>query len=116
MEFFQKSLGAKILGITSLVLVVFFGILFWTTIFMQRASTLHEVEVNAAGQGDRVDATGTVTIDNGASVAVLAEDGDYNGRTDYVIVTGAGGVDGTFGSVTTDLAFLDPLLRYSARR
>ena len=47
MEFFQKSLGAKILGITSLVLVVFFGILFWTTFFMQRASTLHEVEVNA---------------------------------------------------------------------
>jgi methyl-accepting chemotaxis protein len=46
-EFFQKSLGAKILGITSLVLVVFFGILFWTTFFMQRASTLHEVEVNA---------------------------------------------------------------------
>lgn len=47
MEFFQKSLGAKILGITSVVLVVFFGILFWTTFFMQRASTLHEVEVNA---------------------------------------------------------------------
>jgi methyl-accepting chemotaxis protein len=46
-EFFQKSLGAKILGITSVVLVVFFGILFWTTFLMQRSSTLHEVEVNA---------------------------------------------------------------------
>ncbi|HMN52576.1 MAG TPA: autotransporter-associated beta strand repeat-containing protein, partial [Sphingopyxis sp.] len=78
------------------------------------AGSVYEVEVNAAGQGDRVDATGTVTIDSGASVAVLAEDGDYNGRTDYVIVTGAGGVDGSFGSVTSDLAFLDPLLRYSA--
>jgi len=78
------------------------------------AGSVYEVEVNAAGQGDRVDATGTVTIDSGASVAVLAEDGDYNGRTDYVIVTGAGGIDGTFGSVTSDLAFLDPLLRYSA--
>ncbi|MCW0198169.1 autotransporter domain-containing protein [Sphingopyxis sp.] len=77
------------------------------------AGSIYEVEVNAAGQGDRVDATGTVTIDSGASVAVLAEDGDYNGRTDYVIVTGAGGIDGTFGSVTSDLAFLDPLLRYS---
>ena len=43
---------------------------------------------------------------------MLAEDGDYNGRTDYVILTGAGGIDGTFGSVTSDLAFLDPLLRY----
>jgi fibronectin-binding autotransporter adhesin len=78
------------------------------------AGSVYEVEVNAAGQGDRVDATGAVTIDSDASVAVLAADGDYNGRTDYVIVTGAGGIDGTFGSVTTDLAFLDPLLRYSA--
>src|SRR3546814_10557995 len=55
---------------------------------------------------------GTVTIDTDASVAVLAEDGDYAGRTDYVILTGAEGVEGRFGSVTTDLAFLDPLLRY----
>jgi outer membrane autotransporter protein len=30
-----------------------------------------------------------------------------------VILTGAEGVEGAFGSVTTDLAFLDPLLRYS---
>jgi len=78
------------------------------------AGSVYEVEVNAAGQGDRVDATGAVTIDGGARVEVLAANGNYNGRTDYVIVTGAGGVDGRFGSVTTDLAFLDPLLRYSA--
>jgi outer membrane autotransporter protein len=78
------------------------------------AGSVYEVEVDAAGHGDRVDATGAVTIDRSASVAVLAADGDYKGRTDYVIVTGAGGVSGTFGSVTTDLAFLDPLLRYSA--
>ncbi len=78
------------------------------------AGSVYEVEVNAAGAGDRVDATGLVTIDSDASVAVLAEDGDYNGRTDYVILTGAGGIDGTFGSVTSDLAFLDPLLRYGA--
>jgi fibronectin-binding autotransporter adhesin len=78
------------------------------------AGSVYEVEVNAAGAGDRVDATGLVTIDSDASVAVLAEDGDYKGRTDYVILTGAGGIDGTFGSVTSDLAFLDPRLRYGA--
>ncbi|ALJ15874.1 autotransporter domain-containing protein [Sphingopyxis macrogoltabida] len=78
------------------------------------AGSVYEVEVNAAGQGDRLDATGAVTIASTASVAVLAEEGDYNPRTDYVILTGAGGVTGTFGSVTTDLAFLDPLLRYGA--
>ncbi|WOF43572.1 autotransporter domain-containing protein [Sphingopyxis indica] len=78
------------------------------------AGAVYEVEVNAAGQADRIDATGTVTIDSDASVAVLAADGNYAGRTDYVILTGAEGVEGTFGSVTSDLAFLDPLLRYSA--
>ena len=78
------------------------------------AGAIYEVEVNAAGAADRIDATGTVTIANTARVAVLAENGNYNPRTDYVILTGAMGVSGTFGSVTTDLAFLNPLLRYSA--
>lgn len=77
------------------------------------AGAIYEVEVNAAGAADRIDATGTVTIANTARVAVLAESGNYNPRTDYVILTGATGVSGTFGSVTSDLAFLNPLLRYS---
>lgn len=78
------------------------------------AGSIYEVEVNAAGQADRVDATGEVTIASTASVSVLAEEGNYAPRTDYVILTGAEGITGTFGSVTTDLAFLDPLLRYGA--
>ncbi len=47
MDIFRKSLGAKILGITFLILVVIFGVLFGMTFMMQRASTLHEVEINA---------------------------------------------------------------------
>ncbi|MGV2495198.1 autotransporter domain-containing protein [Pelagerythrobacter aerophilus] len=78
------------------------------------AGSIYEVEVNAAGEADRVDATGEVTIASTAGVAVLAEEGNYAPRTDYVILTGAEGITGTFGSVTTDLAFLDPLLRYGA--
>lgn len=78
------------------------------------AGSTYEVEVNAAGAADRIDATGAVTIASTASVAVLAENGTYNPRTDYVILTGAGGVTGTFGTVTSNLAFLDPLLRYGA--
>lgn len=78
------------------------------------AGSIYEVEVNAAGDGDRVDATDEVTIDSTATVLVLAEDGDYAPRTDYIILTGEGGVSGNFDSVTTDLAFLDPLLRYGA--
>jgi methyl-accepting chemotaxis protein len=47
MDIFRRSLAAKMLGTTALVLVVFFGILFWTTFFMQRSSTLHEIEITA---------------------------------------------------------------------
>lgn len=78
------------------------------------AGSTYEVEANAAGAADRLDATGAVTIANTARVAVLAENGTYNPRTDYVILTGAGGITGTFGSVTSNLAFLNPLLRYGA--
>ncbi|MDO9363685.1 MAG: autotransporter-associated beta strand repeat-containing protein, partial [Sphingopyxis sp.] len=78
------------------------------------AGSTYEVEANAAGEADRLDATGAVTIASTAGVTVLAENGNYNARTDYVILTGAGGITGTFGSVTSNLAFLNPLLRYGA--
>src|SRR3546814_8780152 len=44
------------------------------------AGSTYEVEVNAAGEADRLDATGAVTIDSTASVAVLADDGEYAGQ------------------------------------
>ena len=78
------------------------------------AGSIYEVEANAAGAADRLDATGAVTIASTAGVAVLAENGTYSPRTDYVILTGAGGITGTFGTVTSNLAFLNPLLRYGA--
>lgn len=77
------------------------------------AASVFEVEVNAAGQGDRVDATGTATL-GGAQVQVIAENGTYRPMTDYTILTAAGGISGTFASVTDNLAFLDPSLIYSA--
>lgn len=80
------------------------------------AGSTYEVEVNATGAADRVDATGRVTIASTARVAVLAASGNYAPRTDYIIITGTGGVTGTFGSVTTDMAFLDPLLRYGTNQ
>ena len=77
------------------------------------AGSIYQVEANAAGQADRIDATGAVTIASTAKVDVLAAAGTYNPRTDYTILTGAGGVSGTFGSVSSDLAFLTPYLRYT---
>lgn len=79
------------------------------------AGSVYEVETNAAGEADRIDATGAATIDSGARVQVLAEDGAYATQTDYVILTAAGGVTGTFDEdIDTNLAFLTPSLSYGA--
>ncbi|MGJ3230773.1 MAG: autotransporter domain-containing protein [Oceanicaulis sp.] len=77
------------------------------------AGSTYEVEVDAAGGADRIDATGAFTIENDVTLAVLAADGAYAPLTDYTIAT-ADAVNGAFSSVTTDLAFLTPLVRYEA--
>ncbi|WP_199084402.1 autotransporter domain-containing protein [Bosea sp. ASV33] len=77
--------------------------------------SIYEVEINAAGQGDRIVATGAATI-SGGTVRVLAGMGDYAPATTYTILTanGATGVNGSFNGVTSNLAFLDPSLSYDA--
>ncbi|WP_182911892.1 autotransporter domain-containing protein [Sphingomonas cavernae] len=77
------------------------------------AGSVYEVEVEASGAADRIDATGTATL-SGGTVEVLAANGQYRGRTDYTILTAAQGVNGRFGTVTSNLAFLTPSLGYSA--
>lgn len=76
------------------------------------AGSTYEVEVNAAGASDLIDAGGTATIDTGAAVSVLPEAGTYAPQTQYTILSAAGGVTGTFGTVTSAFAFLDPSLSY----
>ncbi|MGX7707293.1 autotransporter domain-containing protein [Methylobacterium sp. Gmos1] len=70
-----------------------------------------QVETNAAGQSDRLSATGSATI-QGGTVQVLASSGNYDPRTRYTILSANNGVAGTFGSVSSNLAFLTPTLRY----
>ncbi|HEV7322669.1 MAG TPA: autotransporter-associated beta strand repeat-containing protein [Ensifer sp.] len=77
------------------------------------AGSIYEVEVNAAGQSDKIVAGGTATI-AGSSVKVLADTGSYAPQTQYTILTANGGRSGTFGGVTSNLAFLDPSLSYDA--
>lgn len=77
--------------------------------------SIYEVEVNAAGASDRINANGTATI-NGGTVQVLAGVGNYRPQTDYLILTAAGGITGIpgrFEDVTSNLAFLDPSLSYA---
>ncbi|KRE08000.1 hypothetical protein ASE63_21960 [Bosea sp. Root381] len=77
--------------------------------------SIYEVEVNAAGQSDRIVAGRNATI-NGGSVKVLAGAGSYAPQTRYTILTAnaPSGRSGTFSGVTSNLAFLDPSLSYDA--
>jgi outer membrane autotransporter protein len=75
------------------------------------AGSTYQVEVNAAGQGDRIVASGSATI-SGGTVQVLAQNGNYAASTNYTILSASGGVSGTFGSITSNLAFLTPSLSY----
>ncbi|MCP4563857.1 MAG: hypothetical protein GY837_25325, partial [Bosea sp.] len=75
------------------------------------AGSTYQVEVNAAGQSDRIVASGSATI-WGGTVQVLAENGNYAASTNYTILTASAGVTGTFNTVTSNLAFLTPSLSY----
>ncbi len=72
--------------------------------------SVFEVETDASGLNDRLDAEGAVTI-KGGRVQVLAGNGTYSPATTYTILTGES-VTGAFDDVTTDLAFLSPTLSY----
>ena len=78
--------------------------------YTHNAGATYQVEVNAAGQSDRLVVTGTAVL-NGGTVSVLASPGMYNVSTNYTILT-AGSVTGTFASVAGNLAFLTPSLSY----
>ncbi len=75
-------------------------------------SSVYRVEVDADGHNDRTNVTGTAAL-NGA-VALEAASGSYAASTNYTILNAAGGLSGTFSSVTSDLAFLTPSLTYDA--
>lgn len=72
----------------------------------------YQVETNAQGQSDRIDVTGTATL-GGASVVVIAADGNWAPTTRYTILTSSNRL-GTFGGVSSNFAFLDPSITYEA--
>jgi fibronectin-binding autotransporter adhesin len=76
-----------------------------------RAGSIYQVETNAAGVSDRIEATGTATL-SGGTVQVLAERGTYQPSTTYRILTADGGVTGQFDRVRSNFAFLSPWLSY----
>lgn len=76
--------------------------------------SVYAVETDAAGNADRLVVSGMISLDG--TLRVLAGSGTYAPATDYSIISTTGGspITGSFVSVTSNLAFLDPSLTYSA--
>ena len=81
--------------------------------YAQMAGSIYQVEVNNAGQGDRINVGGAAAI-QGGTVQVLAAAGSYANSTTYTIVRATGGVSGAYAGVTSNFAFLTPTLSYDA--
>ena len=81
--------------------------------FVQSAGSVYQVQVNPAGQSDRINTSGMATI-NGGIVQVQAQSGTYARNTTYTILNATGGVSGAYSSVTSNFAFLTPSLSYDA--
>ncbi|MDI4665373.1 autotransporter domain-containing protein, partial [Xanthobacter autotrophicus] len=74
----------------------------------------YEVEVNAAGQSDLINASGTATLNGGTVIAIPYP--DYRTGAPYMILTAAGGVAGTFDDASTSSPFLTAALTYDANQ
>nr|WP_256731509.1 autotransporter-associated beta strand repeat-containing protein [Sphingomonas sp. dw_22] len=77
------------------------------------SGSTYQVEVSSNGTSDLIAATGAVTLQGGTVSVLGGGQTNFLPLTTYTILTGSS-VTGTFGSVTTDLAFLAPTLAYSA--
>ncbi|MGV0876151.1 autotransporter domain-containing protein [Martelella sp. FLE1502] len=76
--------------------------------------SIYEVETEPGGaSADLIAATGTATL-SGGDVVHIGFDGVYASESEYTILTADGGVSGAFDGVTTTLAYLDPMLDYTA--
>ena len=76
------------------------------------------VNVNPAGQNDKLVTTGMTAI-AGGTVVVSGAAGTYLPSTRYTLLTAQGGLSGTFASLSTNgelatLVFIDPTLSYDA--
>lgn len=76
------------------------------------AGSILEIEANPDGSSDKLISTGSVSL-AGANLKVLAGAGDWAPSTSYGIIQAAA-INGTFADVSSNLAFLTPVVAYSA--
>ncbi|SDZ88624.1 autotransporter outer membrane beta-barrel domain-containing protein [Nitrosospira multiformis] len=81
--------------------------------YTQLPGSVYEVEIDPAGNSDRIAVAGTANL-HGGTVAVTPGVGTYSASTRYTILTAAGGRTGAFDALTLTrtLPFLDMGLSY----
>ncbi|MCA9471625.1 MAG: autotransporter domain-containing protein, partial [Nitrospira sp.] len=79
--------------------------------FTSQANSEYEVEIDPNGNSDLIQVTGSATL-NGGIVEVQPLGSGFIPGTDYTILTAAGGVSGTLGSLSHNFAFLTPTLTH----
>lgn len=70
-------------------------------------------EVNPEGRGETIKVDGTARL-GGSTLKIVAMPGDYPQRSRYTLIE-ANEVEGKFGEVLNDLAFMTPTLRYNKK-
>src|SRR5262249_55121829 len=81
--------------------------------YTQSAGSTYTVEVNNAGQSDKIAVTGNAVI-NGGTVVAKRVGSSPTSTTSYTILSATGSRNGAYAGVTGDFAFLTPSLSYSA--
>ncbi|MFS8049625.1 autotransporter domain-containing protein [Rhizobium sp. BR 314] len=79
--------------------------------YVQAAGSTYVAEIDPSGASDLIRVTGTATI-NGGTVSVLKAPGSYAPGTRYTLLTAAGGVTGTYGTLGQNMPFVDLALNY----
>lgn len=77
--------------------------------------SVYQVDVDAQGRHDVIQVSGEAILDGGV-VQVVAAPGAYEQYSLYDILVAQNGVSGTYDSVTSNFAFLDPALLYEPNR
>jgi len=78
-----------------------------------QSGSAYRIDALPNGISDRIVVGGSASLLGGSALA-LAQTGSWAPSTTYTVLTANGGVSGTFGSVSSNFAFLTPSLSYTA--
>lgn len=78
--------------------------------YTQNADGTLAIDVAPNGQSDQLIVNGKAVL--GGTLNLLEQSGTWQPRTNYTILTASGGLSGQFASISSNMAFLTPVLNY----